>query len=69
MVAVISSIKDNECFKWCFVKYLHPADHKAARIRKVDKELDFKDIKFSVKFCYFHKFEKKTFIIYQIITK
>ena len=23
---------DNECFKWCLVRYLNPADHHPARI-------------------------------------
>ena len=39
-------IKDNECFKWCFVK------KKIAKIRNVDnefaKQLDFKGVKFPV---------------------
>ena len=43
------NIDDNECFKWCLVKYLHPADHNARRITKVDKdftrEIDFEDKK------------------------
>ena len=25
---------DNECFKWCLVRYLHPADHNPKRITK-----------------------------------
>ena len=45
----IQNIDDNECFKWCLVRYLHPADHHLARIRKVDKlfweEIDFEDLK------------------------
>ena len=45
----IQNNSDTECFKWCLVKYLHPADHDPARITKADKdfgkELDFKDIK------------------------
>ena len=32
------NIDDNECFNWCLVQYLHPADHHLARIRKVDKK-------------------------------
>ena len=38
---------------WHLVRYLHPADHHPAIIRKVDisfrDELDFADIKFPVK--------------------
>ena len=59
----IQNIDDNERFKWCLVKYLHPADHHPARITKADKnfakELDFKDKKFPVKIRAIHKIEKK----------
>ena len=53
------------------VRYLHPADHNSARIRKVIKlygdNLDFKDLKFPVKvekklkkkLTKIHKIEKK----------
>ena len=58
----IQNIDDNECFKWCLVKYLHPADHHAARIIKAEKtfvkELDLNDIKFPVKIRDIHKIEK-----------
>ena len=54
---------DNECFKWCLVRYLNPADHNPTRITKSDKDfakrLDFKDIKFPVKMRDIHKIEKK----------
>ena len=26
------NINDNESFKWCMVRYLHPVDHHPARI-------------------------------------
>ena len=62
----IQNIDDNECFKWCLVKYLNPADLNPATITKADKDfeksLDFKDIKFSVNIRYIHKTEKKNFI-------
>ena len=58
----IQNIDDNECFKWCLVKYLHPADHHAERIIKAEKtfakELDLNDIKFPVKIKDIHKIEK-----------
>ena len=42
----IQSFDDNECFKWCLLRYLHPADHNPARIRKIGKlfgdKLDFR---------------------------
>ena len=47
----------------CLVRYLHPTDHNSARIGKVNKdfarELDFKEIKFSIKFRDNHKIVKK----------
>ena len=58
----IQNIKDNECFKWCLVRHLHPADHNPARIRKTDKdfarELYFKGITFPIKIRDIHKIEK-----------
>ena len=49
----IENIDDNECFKWCLVRYLDPADHHPARITKADKDfakmIDFKVINFPVK--------------------
>ena len=48
------------------VRFLHPADHHPARIRKVDKdfviELYFKDIKFPIKVKDIHKIEKNNSI-------
>ena len=32
----IQNIDDNECFKWCLVRYLNPADHNPIRITKPD---------------------------------
>ena len=59
----IQNNDDNECFKWCLVRYLNPANHHLARITKTDKDfakrLDFKDIKFPVKIRDIHKTEKK----------
>ena len=58
----IQNTDDNECFKWCLVRYLNPADHHRARITKADKDfakrLDFKDIKFPVKIRGIHKIKK-----------
>ena len=46
----IQDTDDNECFKWCLVRYLNSADHHPARVRKADiyfaNRLHFKDIKF-----------------------
>ena len=57
----IQNMDNNKCFKWCLVKYLHPADHHPAGITKVDKiflkKLGFKGIKFPVKIRDIHKIE------------
>ena len=64
----IQNFNNNECFKWCLVRYLHPADHHSARIRKIDEllgdESDFEDIKFPVKISYIHKIEKKNSMVW-----
>ena len=61
----IQNTDDNECFKWCLVRYLNPTDHNPKRITKSDKDfakrLDFKDLKFSVKTRDIHKIEKKKY--------
>ena len=31
--------EDNKCSRWCFVKYLNPANKNSAKIRSVDPEL------------------------------
>ena len=45
--------KDNECFRWCHVRYLHPEDRNPGRIKKSDRgyamELDYKGVHFPVK--------------------
>ena len=49
----IKNIDDNECFKWCLFRYLHPIDRNSSRTTKIDNDfsegIDFKDIKFPVK--------------------
>ena len=49
----IKRFDDNQCFKWCLRRFLHPGNHHPAKIKMVDimfeSELDFKDIKFPVK--------------------
>ena len=55
----IQNTDDNDCFKWCLVRYLNPADHNPRTIAKAGKDfakrLDFKDIKFSVNTRDIHK--------------
>ena len=59
----IQNIDDNECFRWCLVRCLNPADHNPGRIAKADKgfakRLDFKDIKSPVKIRDIHQIGKK----------
>ena len=49
----IQNIDDDECFKWCLVRYLNPTDHYPARITKIVKDfakkLNFIVMKFQVK--------------------
>ena len=57
----IQNIDDNGYFKWCLVKYLHPADHHSARFTKADKDFarkcDFQDIKYPLEIRDIHKIE------------
>ena len=43
---------DNECFRWCHIRYLNPQDVHPERIKKIDKEyinqLDYSGIEFPV---------------------
>ena len=59
----MQNIVDNECFKGCLVRYLHPADHNPARITKANKDFakgfNFKDVKFQSKLETFSKLKKK----------
>ena len=59
----VQNTDDNECFKWCLVRYLNPANHHPARITKTDKEFairpDFKDTKFPAKIGDIQKIEKR----------
>ena len=57
---------DNKCFKLCLIRYLNSYNHDPERITKTDKEiekkLNFKNIKFSVKIRDIQKIEKKNSI-------
>ena len=59
----IQNTHDNECFKWCFVRYLNSSDHIPRRITKNDKDFarrfNFKDIKFPVNITDIHKIKKR----------
>ena len=60
----IQHINDNECFKWCLVRYLNYADHHPPRITAAGKDfvkkLDFKDTNFQLKLETFIKLKKRT---------
>ena len=62
----IQNADDNECFKWCLVRYLNLTDNNLRGITKADKDfakrLDFKNIKFPAKIRDIHKIEKKNLI-------
>ena len=59
----IQNIDDNECLKWCLVRYLNLADHHAARITKADRDfaktLYFKDKNFPFKIRDIRKIENR----------
>ena len=60
------NIDNNECLKWCLVRYLNPSDRNPAKITKAGKDFaktfHFKDIKFLEKVRDIHKMEKKNSI-------
>ena len=62
----IQNIDDNECFKWCLVRYLNPENHHPARIAKAGKDfaktLDFVDTNFPIEIRDIHKMENKNSI-------
>ena len=67
----IQNIDDNECIKWCLVRYLHPSDHNSEIIKKVENdfigELDFKELRFFVKTRSIHKLTKKLSVLVFLI--
>ena len=54
---------DNECFRWCHIRYLNPQEKDPQRIKKSDKEillqLDYEGIEFPVSVKDYSKFEWK----------
>ena len=55
--------EDNECFRWCHIRYLNPQDKNPQRIKKSDKEfikkLDYSEIEFPVTTKKYNKIEKQ----------
>ena len=58
--------KDNECFRWCHIRYLNPQGKDPQRIKKDDrqyiKNLDYQGIKFPVNVNQYNKVEKQNSI-------
>ena len=61
---IIQNFDSNECFKWCWVIYLHSVDHHPARIRKIEKLIE--DVRSPVNIRDIHKIEKKNSIVINI---
>ena len=61
----IQNIDNNECFKWCLIRYLNPVYHNPRKITIAHKDFakgfDFKDINFPVKIREIYKIEKKNY--------
>ena len=59
----IQNTDDNECFKWCLVRYLNPENRHPVGITETDKDyskrFDFKYIKLPVKIRDTHKIKSK----------
>ena len=58
--------KDNECFRWCHIRYLNPQGKDPQRIKKDErqyiKNLDYQGIKFPVNVNQYNKVEKQNSI-------
>ena len=58
--------KDDECFRWCHIRYLNPQEKDPQRIKKSDKEfiekLDYSRIEFPITIKQINKTEKKNSI-------
>lgn len=54
---------DNECFRWCHIRYLNPQDKDLHRIKKTDRnmvqELNYQSVEFSVTTKHYGKIEEK----------
>ena len=55
--------EDNECFRWCHIRYLNPQNKDPQRIKRTDKEfikkLDYSGIEFPVATKQYNKIEKQ----------
>ena len=55
--------EDNECFRWCHIRFLNPQDKNPQRIKKSDKQyvdnLNYNEIEFPVTTKQYNKIEKQ----------
>ena len=55
--------EDNQCFRWCHIRFLNPQDKDPQRVKKSDKEyinkLDYSEIEFPVTVKQYNKIEKQ----------
>ena len=54
---------DNECFRWCHIRFLNPQDKYPQRVKKSDKlyvkNLDYSGIQFPISKKQYHRIEKQ----------
>ena len=58
--------KDNECFRWCHIRYLNPQNDHPQRIKKIDRkmvqELNYQGVEFPVAAKHYGKIEEQNSI-------
>ena len=58
--------KDNECFRWCHIRYLNPQNDHPERIKKIDRkmvqELNYQGVEFPVATKHYGKIEEQNSI-------
>ena len=58
--------EDNECFRWCHIRYLNPQNDHPQRIKKIDrkmvKELNYQGVEFPVVVKHYGKIEEQNSI-------
>ena len=55
--------EDNDCFRWCHIRYLNPKENNPQRIKKSDKrmveQLNYQHTEFPVAVKYYNNIEKQ----------
>ena len=58
--------KDNECFRWCHIRYLNPQNKDPQRVKIIDKEmvpkLNYQGVEFPVNVKHYSKIEEQNSI-------